>query len=116
MLHMYKKDVLLCIYMHRVCGTICEVDPIDELIWSKVCITKTITKTTTTTITTTITITTQKLSPPFNRTITIAIAICEVDPIEELIWSKVRITKAITITTQKLSPPFNRTITIAIAT
>ena len=45
--------------------TICEVDPIEELIWSKVCITKAITKA--------ITIATRKLSPPFNRTITIAI-------------------------------------------
>ena len=41
---------------------------------------------------------------------------CEVDPIEELIWSKDCITKAITITTQKLSPPCNRTITITITT
>ena len=47
------------------------MDPIEELIWSKACITKAITKA--------ITITTQKLSPPFNRTITIAIATWALD-------------------------------------
>ena len=36
-------SVLLCIDMHRECGTKSEVDPIVELIWSKVWITKTIT-------------------------------------------------------------------------
>ena len=30
-------SVLLCVDTHRVlCGTICEVEPIEELIWSKV--------------------------------------------------------------------------------
>ena len=37
-------SVLLCIDMHRVSGTTCQVGPIVMLIWSKVCITKTITK------------------------------------------------------------------------
>ena len=36
-------SVLLCIYMHRVSGTNCVVDPIVKLIWAKVGITKAIT-------------------------------------------------------------------------
>ena len=36
-------SVLLCVYTHRVRGTNSEADPIEELIWSAVCITKTIT-------------------------------------------------------------------------
>ena len=43
-------SVLVCIYMHREFGAICKLDPVVELIWSKVCITKAITKAITTSI------------------------------------------------------------------
>ena len=39
----YIHSVLLCIYMHRECGTICVADAIVKLIWAKVGITKAIT-------------------------------------------------------------------------
>ena len=53
--------VLLCVYTHSECGSICQVDAIVMLIWSKVCITKA--------ITISITISIQKLSSTFNHTI-----------------------------------------------
>ena len=52
-------SVLLCIYMHRVCGIIAEVDHIVMLRWWKACITQTFTNS----ITNPITNSTQKLSP-----------------------------------------------------
>merc|ERR1711978_448243 len=54
-------SVLLCVYTHSECGSICPVDAIVMLIWSKVCITKA--------ITISITISIQKLSSTFNHTI-----------------------------------------------
>ena len=65
--HVYiYTRVLLRIHMRRVCGASGEVDPIEELIWSKACIAKAIARA--------IAITTQKLSPPFSRAIPIAVA------------------------------------------
>ena len=40
-IYMYTR-VLLCIYMHRACGTISKVDHSAMLSWCKVCITKNI--------------------------------------------------------------------------
>merc|ERR1711978_729060 len=54
-------SVLQCVYTHSECGSICQVDAIVMLIWSKVCITKA--------ITISITISIQKLSSTFNHTI-----------------------------------------------
>ena len=48
---------LLCVYTHSECGSICQVDAIVMLTWSKVCITKAIT------------ISIQKLSSTVNHTI-----------------------------------------------
>merc|ERR1711884_250361 len=36
-------SVLLCVYTHSECGSICQVDATVMLTWSKVCITKAIT-------------------------------------------------------------------------
>merc|ERR1711994_974804 len=54
-------SVLLCVYTHSECGSICQVDAIIMLTWSKVCITKA--------ITISITISIKKLSSTVNHTI-----------------------------------------------
>merc|ERR1712155_127077 len=54
-------SVLLCVYTHSECGSICQVDAIVMLTWSKVCITKA--------ITISITISIQKLLSTANHTI-----------------------------------------------
>merc|ERR1712069_39438 len=54
-------SVLLCVYTHSACGSICQVDALVMLTWSKVCITKT--------ITISITISIHKLSSTVNHTI-----------------------------------------------
>ena len=53
--------MLLCVDTHSECGSICQVDAIVMLTWSKVCITKA--------ITISITISIQKLSSTVNHTI-----------------------------------------------
>ena len=54
-IHKYiYTSVLLCVDTHSECGSICQVDAIVMLTWSKVCITKA--------ITISITISIQKLS------------------------------------------------------
>merc|ERR1711952_297895 len=58
-------SVLLCVDTHSECGSICQVDAIVMLTWSKVCITKAIAIS----ITIPITISIQKLSSTVNHTI-----------------------------------------------